>query len=394
VRPRRMLGSVVGRVPDDGVLVEAALLEEVEHQADVVVVLEHAAAVIVLVVRVLRGGVAPLVVEATVQVHAARVEPDEEGLGLLLRALHKGDRLWDDLRRIEIFHSLHGERPRVLDGLSADAAESRILGRVIGAAREGMQHAARAELFGECLGTARVSLSERLIVAVLLLLLRIQVVEIAEELVETVGGRQMLVAVAEMVLAEVAGAVAGLLHDFAQAGRSGLQAELVAGHADRRHSGANRVLAGDERRPAGRAGGLGIVVGEPDPFHAEAVDMRRGVAHGAHAVGADVLPADVVAPDDEDVGLASRALRLGEANSRERKKQDSGSECPARATQTSSAHGNSPFVSSPGACCSLRSHHPRFTVIRSWAGQCSMAEGIVDMNALRRRSPRPWAPSP
>jgi hypothetical protein len=217
-----MLGPVVSRVPDDGVLVEAALPEEVEHQADVVIVLEHAAAVIVLVVRVLLGGVAPPVVQAAVEVHAARVEPDEEGLVLLLRALHEGDRPRDDLRRIELLHALHRERPGVLDCLSANAAEPRILGRVIGAARERMQHAARAKLLGERLGTAGVGLGERLIVAILLLLLRVQVVEIAEELVEAVGGRQMLVAVTEMILAEVAGAVAGFLHDFTQARRSGL----------------------------------------------------------------------------------------------------------------------------------------------------------------------------
>ena len=46
------------------------------------------------------------------------------------------------------------------------------------------------------------------VVRVLRLLLGVQVVEVAEELVEAVGGRQELVLVAEVVLAELAGGVA------------------------------------------------------------------------------------------------------------------------------------------------------------------------------------------
>ena len=66
--------------------------------------------------------------------------------------------------------------------------------------RPAVQHAARTELLLE-LGILRV-------VRVLRLLLGVQMVEVAEELVEAVDGRQELVAVAEVVLAELAGGVA------------------------------------------------------------------------------------------------------------------------------------------------------------------------------------------
>ena len=39
------------------------------------------------------------------------------------------------------------------------------------------------------------------------------------------------------------------------------------------------------------------------PSLRDTVDVRRLVAHHAHVVGADVEAADVVAPDDEDVGF-------------------------------------------------------------------------------------------
>jgi hypothetical protein len=53
------------------------------------------------------------------------------------------------------------------------------------------------------------------IVAVLGLLLGVEVVEVAEELVEAVVGRQVLVEVALVVLAELAGGVALRLEDVA-----------------------------------------------------------------------------------------------------------------------------------------------------------------------------------
>ena len=190
------------------------------------------------------------------------------------------------------------ERAGVLDRLLADAPECRIDRRIVAIARLALEHAARTELLAE----SRVLR----VVGILRLLLGIEVIEVAEELVEAVHRRQMLVAVAEMVLAELAGGVAERLHDVGDARIERPEAELGAGQADLGQAGADRRLAGDEGGAAGGAALLAIPVGEDRAFLADAVDVGRAVAHDAHVVGADVEPADVVAHDEQDVRLAAR----------------------------------------------------------------------------------------
>ena len=73
------------------------------------------------------------------------------------------------------------------------------------------------------------------------------------------------------------------------------------GKPDLGQPGANAVLAGEERRAAGGARLLAVIVQELDALAADAVDVRRLVAHQAVGVGADVGNADIVAEDDEDV---------------------------------------------------------------------------------------------
>ena len=130
-------------------------------------------------------------------------------------------------------------------------------------------------------------------------------VEAAEELIEAVHGRQMLVAIALVVLAELAGGVALAFQDGGHRHVGLLPAFLRARHADLGHAGANGHAAADERGAAGGAALLRVVVGEGDAFLGDAIDVRRLVAHHAAVVVADVPGADVVAPDDEDVGLLS-----------------------------------------------------------------------------------------
>ena len=154
-------------------------------------------------------------------------------------------------------------------------------------------HAARAELLLErrVLG----------IVGQLRLFLGVQVIEVAEELVEAVHGRQVFVAVAEVVLAELAGGVAERLEQLGDRRVFLLQADRRAGHADLGQARADRILAGDEARAAGGAALLRVVVGERHAFLGDAVDVRGPVAHHAAAEVADVPDADVVAPEDQDV---------------------------------------------------------------------------------------------
>jgi len=56
------------------------------------------------------------------------------------------------------------------------------------------------------------------------------------------------------------------------------------------------------------------VIGKDGPLLANAVDVGGTVSHGAHSVGTDVLPADVITKDDQDVRLGCfRRLQGGDA---------------------------------------------------------------------------------
>src|SRR6185503_1691514 len=65
----------------------------------------------------------------------------------------------------------------------------------------------------------------------------------------------------------------------------------------------DRRLTGDERGATGGAALLAVPVGEVASLFGDAIDVGRAVAHNSLVVGADVEPADVVAPDDQDVWL-------------------------------------------------------------------------------------------
>ncbi len=215
-------------------------------------------------------------------VHLGGIPPAEERLVGLVLALDEVERTCRDLL-IHGLHALLGQRAGILDLLRA----IRI--------RPAVQHAPRPELLLE-FGILR-------IVRILRFLLGVQVIEIAEEFVEAVHGRQELVAVAEVVLAELAADVALRFEQFGDGRIFGLQAEFRSGQADLGQAGANRRLAGDERGAAGGTALLAIPVGEHRAFFGDAVDVRGPIPHDAVVVGADVEPADVIAPDDQDVRL-------------------------------------------------------------------------------------------
>src|SRR3954447_18080917 len=75
---------------------------------------------------------------------------------------------------------------------------------------------------------------------------RIEVVEVAEELIETVHCRQKLVFIAKVVLAELAGCVAHPPEGGGDRHRLGRKADRCAGLADRRHASSDRQLAINE----------------------------------------------------------------------------------------------------------------------------------------------------
>src|SRR6266851_751 len=134
-------------------------------------------------------------------------------------------------------------------------------------------------------------------------LFRIQVIEVAEELVESVHGRQELIAIAEMVLAKLTGGVTERLEQFGDGRVVRLKSENGAGQSDFGQAGAERVLPGDEGCATGSAALLAVPVGEFDAFLGDAVDVRSLVAHHAIAVATDIPVADVIAPQDQKIRL-------------------------------------------------------------------------------------------
>ena len=113
------------------------------------------------------------------------------------------------------------------------------------------------------------------IVGILRLFLGVEVIEVAEELVEAVDGREELVQIAEVVLAELSGGVAEVLHEVGDAGIFGLQPDVRTRQADFGQPGADGRLTGDERRATGGAALLAIPVGEQVAFIGDAVDVGR-----------------------------------------------------------------------------------------------------------------------
>ena len=201
VRPSVHVRSVVRGVDDDGVVGDAHVVERLEQGADSVVVLDHAVDIFAV----------PVCVAATVfgsdmrpEVHARRVEPRKERLARFVLPLHEVDRGPRGFI-IDRLHALLGERAGILDLLLADLAEARIDRRIVGVGRPSVKHAARPEL----LQVFRILR----IIGQLRLLLGVEVIEVAEELVEAIDCRQALVPVADMVLAELSSGIAKVLHD-------------------------------------------------------------------------------------------------------------------------------------------------------------------------------------
>ena len=259
---------VVGAVEDEGVVRDAELVEQVEELTDVHVVLHHAVGVLVL------ARDAPvLLLDVRAEVHARAAPPHEEGRP---RCVGIADEAHGGCDRLIVYrlHALLGEWPGVLDPAVGVAVD----------------HTPRAESLreGPILG----------IVLVLRLLLGVQMIEVAEELVEAVVCGQELILVPEVVLAELTRGVTQVLEEHGDRRVLFAQPQVRAGHTHLAESGAEHALSGDERRTAGRAALLAVVVGEDHTLVGNAVDVGCPVTHEPHGVGADVCLSDVVAPDD------------------------------------------------------------------------------------------------
>src|SRR5664280_1768150 len=100
-----------------------------------------------------------------------------------------------------VIHGLHAlgiERAGVLNLLFADLAPARHHGRVIRSSRPRMHHVARANDIQEILRIVRMRRVFH----------RVEVIEVAKELVETVDGGQILIEIAKVILTELPGGIA------------------------------------------------------------------------------------------------------------------------------------------------------------------------------------------
>ena len=222
---------------------------------------------------------------------ARRIHPDEEGLAVFLGLVDElqgviEDVLVDCLHVVfDAGHRMRRQRALVDDLLLADLAPARLDGRIVRVGRESVQHIARAD---HVLQRRRIGMPERI-------LHRVEMIEIAEELVEAVHRRKVLVEVAEMVLAELPGLIAERLQRGGDGRRLVGHADLRAGLADGGEAGADRQFAGDEVGAAGGAARLRVIVGEAHAFAGQLVEVRRRV--------------DTSAPDDRRRYSPSRRHR-------------------------------------------------------------------------------------
>ena len=215
-------------------------------------------------------------------VHARGVVPKEHGFAIAHVFLHEFDGALGNVV-VHRFHAFFVQRAGVFHLLAA---------LTVGIA---VDHAARPEFFLE--------LRVFGVVRIFRFFLRVEVVEVAVEFVEPVGGRQVLVEVTQVVFAELPAHVAHRLEHFCDGGVFLGEPLLGTGQAHFEQAGAYGRLAGEEGGASGRATVLAVPVGEQGTFPCDAVNVGGFVPHGAQVVRADVVPPDVVAPDDDDVGL-------------------------------------------------------------------------------------------
>jgi hypothetical protein len=220
------------------------------------------------------------------EVHVRRVEPEEERFAVVVRALDEIPCCRSEFI-VHRLHSLSGQRPGVFDCLPAFAV------------RPAVQHPAGAEVLAEVGEVLRCW-----IVPQLRFLFGIQVIEVAEELIETVHRRQMLIPVAQMVLAELAGGVAMRLEQLGDGRVLGTHPHGGARQAHLAQPRAEHALAHNEGGATRRAALLAVAIGKEHAFVGDAVYVGRLVAHHAPAVAAEVPVTDVISPDDQNVGFS------------------------------------------------------------------------------------------
>src|SRR5689334_5477114 len=129
--------------------------------------------------------------------HAGWIKPDEERFAFSFCLVDEGQGVFENFI-VDGFHALGVKRASVFDALLADFAPARLVRRIVGIRRPGVNHVAGPDLV----------LHGRRVIAMRWIFHRVEVIEIAKELIEAVHRWQVFVAITQMVLAELAGGVA------------------------------------------------------------------------------------------------------------------------------------------------------------------------------------------
>ena len=191
------------------------------------------------------------------------IHPKENGLVGLHLFFEEIGRARGDVV-VDRLHPLFGQRPGVFDLL-----RSVWIG-------EAVDHASRTEVLAE---VGKFRIIRLRIIGKLRLFFGVEVIKVAVELVEPMRGRQHLILVAEVVLAELAGGIALSLQQFGDGWIFLAQTEIGTRQADFAEAGPEYALPGDEGRASCGAALFSIIISEDHPIRGDGVDVGRAVAH-------------------------------------------------------------------------------------------------------------------
>src|SRR4051812_47417373 len=131
----------------------------------------------------------------------------------------------------------------------------------------------------------------------------IEVIEIPEELIEPMHGRQKLIEIAQVIFTELTGCISLRFERCSNGASLRWYTHLGTGLADGGHTSADRKFAHDEVRSPCGATRLSVVIGEQHPFLGEFVEVWCAPCHHATMVSAYVPHPDIITHDEQDVGF-------------------------------------------------------------------------------------------
>ena len=212
--------AIVSEIEDNGVVCNAQVLQFFQQLSDMHVVFHHTVTVLVLT-----GNAAEFVFDVGAEMHASPAPPEKEGLFSFVLPVNEVNGCIGGLI-VNSFHALFRQRTRIFDF-------------AIGI---GMNDTAWAEFFSEI----RILLGVR-IVRQFRLFLRIEVIEVPEEFVEPMIGRQMLILITKMIFAKLSCGISHEFQHFSDGGIFRFEPKLCAGQSDFTEPRTKHTLARNNR---------------------------------------------------------------------------------------------------------------------------------------------------